>query len=110
MTHSNFNIVLKASLVMLLLLIGFSIQTFAQSKLVADETTLTQLKASVKVETSNETIFKLLTESFTGEGYKYSVTIKRDRTGLYKCYTIPFKLVDAERVNQFFDKLNAKTK
>ncbi len=108
--YNTCNKVLLASLVMLFLVIGFSIKSFSQSKLVADETTITQLKASVKVETSNETVFKLLTESFTGEGYKYSVTIKRDRTGLYKCYTIPFKLVDADKVNQFFVKLNAKTK
>lgn len=100
------NKVLLASIVMLFLVIGLAVKSFAQDKPVADETFMKRLKSSVKIETSNEAIFKLLTESFTGEGYKYSVTVKRDRMGLYRSYSIPFKLEDVEKLNQFFIKIN----
>ena len=93
----------------LFLLIGFA--GIAQTKkLIADETTISQLKASVKVETSNETVFKLICASFKDEGFKYTATIKRDRTGLYTVYAIPFKNDQLPKVLQFFEKINAKTK
>ena len=77
-----------------------------QAKLVADETELVTLKSSFKVETSNETIFKLLQAELKDIMLKYSVSVKHDRKGSYNLFIIPFKAVDLKRVNDFFVKIN----
>lgn len=100
---------MKNRLLILFLLIGFSGMA-QEKKVVADETTLTQLKASVKVETTNETVFKAICDTFKGEGFKYTVTTKKDRQGLYSAYQINFKNEEREQVLQFFEKLNSKAK
>lgn len=100
------NKVLLASIVMLFLVIGLVIDTFAQNKPVADETFMKRLKSSVKVETCNEKVFALLLTEFSGIVTKYTVSLKSDRSGAYKEYSIPFKLEYAERLNQFFTKIN----
>lgn len=73
---------------------------------IADETTLTELKASIKIETSNEAIFSALLKDFKDELTKYTVSFKKDRTGAYKLYTIPFKREQSEKLKQFFRNLN----
>lgn len=78
---------------------------YAQT-VIADETTLTELKANIKVETSNEAIFSALLRDFKDELTKYTVSFKKDRTGAYKLYTIPFKREQSEKLKQFFRNLN----
>lgn len=71
----------------LLITLAFTLTMFcvnAQS-LIADETTIKELKASIKIETSNEAIFNLILKNF--EIKKYTVEILSDRAGVYKSYT-----------------------
>lgn len=83
-----------------------SLAGLAQTKrvLVADETELVQLKASFKIETSNETVFKLILSDLKEVVTKYTVTIKKDRSGAYNMYSIPFKQSDIEKVREFLAK------
>lgn len=75
----------------------------AQS-LITDETTIKELKASIKIETSNETIFSLILKEFDIK--KYTVEFLSDRQGSYRSYTISFKKEDADKVKQFFNRIN----
>lgn len=77
----------------------------AQSQtLVADETTIKELKASIKIETSNETIFSMLIKEFAVK--KWTTEILTDRAGSYRSYTFSFKKEDADKVKQFFTRIN----
>lgn len=89
-------------IILLISLAGYSQTT---KTLVADETELVILKSSFKIETSNETIFKLIEKEFTGAGFKYTATVKHDRSGIYKSYSVPFKMTDIDRVKEFIKKL-----
>jgi hypothetical protein len=104
--YNTCNKVLLASLVMLFLVLGFAIKANAQDKPIADETFMKRLKSSVKVETCNERIFSLLLTEFSGIVTKYTVSLKSDRSGAYKEYSVPFKLEYEEKLNQFFIKIN----
>lgn len=94
---------LKLTCIILLLSLAGYAQT--TKTLVADETELVMLKSSFKIETSNETIFKLIEKEFNGLGFKYTATVKSDRSGLYRAYSVPFKMVDLDRVKEFIKKL-----
>lgn len=101
---------LKLTCIILLLAVaGYAQNNFKQLApdvlLVADETELVLLKSSFKVETCNEAIFSLLKKEFTALGFRYTATIKSDRKGLYTLYSIPFKMVDMDRVKAFFTKI-----
>lgn len=95
----------QIKITILFLLIGFAGMAQSKSKLVADETTLTYLKASVKLETSNEVVFGKILAYFKGELKKYTVEFKSDRSGLYKSYTVPFKNEDIAKVETFIKTL-----
>jgi len=92
-------------IILLLSLAGYAQTT---KTLVADETELVMLKSSFKIETSNETIFKLMEKEFNGIGFKYTATIKGDRAGLYRTYSIPFKMLDLDRVKNLLNRINKK--
>lgn len=88
---------------------GFSQDTASEVKaakrLVADETTWTDLKKSIKIETVNETIYaQLLAE--TESALKY-VTIHYKPGKKYDLY---FEPEEREQLTNWFDKLNKKTK
>lgn len=90
----------------LFLTIAFTLTMFcvnAQS-LIADETTIKELKASIKIETSNETIFSMLIKEFAVK--KYTVELLSDRAGSYRCYSISFKREEGDKLKQFFRNLN----
>jgi len=83
-------------------LAGFSQET---RKVVADETTLTDLVKSVKIETVNAEIYgKLVTEEVNALKY---VTIHYLPS---KKYVLYFKPEEREALMKFFDKLNKKAK
>lgn len=87
-------------------IILLSLAGIAQNKtLVADETELVMLKSSFKIECSNDKLFKLMYDEFKGLGFRFTATIKQDRTGLYTMYSVPFKMEQLERVKQFFIKI-----
>lgn len=91
------------------IIILLSLAGYAQTKgriLVADETELVQLKSSFKIETSNEKIFSLLMKDLKSIVTKYTVSIKKDRSGLYNHYSVPFKQSDYEKVRLFLGKLD----
>jgi len=91
------------------LLVFLAVAGYSQKKqavLIADETTMTQLSASVKIETSNERIFKLITDKFGSILTGYSVKFKKDRAGAYKEYSIPFKNEYSAKVLEFVKSLN----
>lgn len=94
---------LKLTCIILLLSLAGYTQT--TKTLVADETELVMLKASFKLETSNEKIFKLILSDLKDLVAKYTVSIKKDRSGLYNEYSIPFKQQDYDRVKIFIDKI-----
>lgn len=103
----TFNFALATAFVLLILLSCVSYKSLAQNKtLVADETELVSLKSSYKVLTSNEAVFKLICGAFKSEGFKYTVSYKKDRQGLYIEYSIPFKSTDKQRLDEFFKTIN----
>lgn len=90
----------------LLITLAFTLTMFcvnAQS-LIADETTIKELKASIKIETSNETIFSMLIKEFAVK--KWTTEILVDRKGAFKSYTISFKSIEVDKLKQFFRNLN----
>lgn len=92
------------------LFIGLAFAAQAQTtkkntRLVADETTLTETKTTVKVVTSNETIWKYLITKYKSNFSKYTVEFKRDRKGDYNEYTIPFKIEQLPEVEEFLRSL-----
>lgn len=89
-------------------IILLSLAGIAQTKriLVADETELVTLKSSFKIETSNEKIFNLIRSDLKDLVSKYTVSIKRDRSGTYQHYSVPFKQADFEKVREFLKKLD----
>jgi len=98
---------IKLTIAMALMVLG-SYSANAQKKeavLLADETTMTELAASVKIQTSNAKIFGLLTSKFGSIIKGYSVKIKKDRKGEYTEYSIPFKKDVAPQVITYLKSL-----
>lgn len=89
----------------LFLLIGLAGMAQTKKRLVADETTLTELKASIKIETSNATIFNKIWSKFKPTNKRYSVEVKQDRQGEYLQYTIPFKTEQRAEVETYLKSL-----
>jgi hypothetical protein len=87
---------------LLVLLISCSLWTVAQET-VADETTLTELKSSVKIETDNDSIFKLTLQAIRPRSY--SVTFKKDRHGDYTHHVLYYSKEDIDRIKNWFSKL-----
>lgn len=93
---------LKITCIILLLAVAGYAQT--NKTLLADETELVMLKSSFKIECSNEKLFKLIYDEFKGLGFRYTATIKSDRSGLYTMYSIPFKMEQLDMVKSFMQK------
>lgn len=92
---------------LMVLCLSVSLTVFCQEtkKMVADETTLTDLVKSVKIETVNEEIYgKLITEEVNALKY---VTIHYLPSRKYVLY---FKPEEREALMKFFEKLNKKAK
>lgn len=62
-----------------------------KNKLIADETTITDLKTSVKIDCSNEIISKKIIAQFQDKLNGYNVKFKKDRKGNYTEYSFYFK-------------------
>lgn len=93
---------------LLVVLMMLSLATIAQTKtktLLVDETELIMLKSSFRVETCNDQVFKLVLDKFKKEGFKYTVSIKKDRAGYYSLYSIPFKMAELDIVKEFFEQI-----
>lgn len=92
---------------LLAFLLMLNIAGYAQTKRtpIADETSIVELKSSIKVETSNDTVFKAITETFEDYLTKYTVTYKKDRKGVYIEYSIPFKSEQSAEVEKFLKSL-----
>jgi len=73
--------------------------------LIANETTMTELAASIKIQTSNEKIFNLITAKYGSIMKSYSVKVKKDRAGTYQEYSIPFKKDIAQPVIDYIKSL-----
>lgn len=95
-------------LIFLGLVYAVQAQTKKEKIILADETTMTQLSASVKIETSNEKIFQLIQTKFGNIMKGYSVKIKTDRMGEYKEYSIPFKNDVSGQVITYLKNLSKK--
>ena len=67
----------------------------------ADETTLTWLKNSAKIETDNEKVFMKLLTTHQQLLKRYTCTWKKDRHGSYKHYAIYLNKEDAEIVKSW---------
>jgi len=82
----------------------FYFHSMAQVKdsLIADETHYTELKASVKIETSNETIFGQLKQL---NWNNYTVSKKHDRNGEYIQYSVYFKKENIDIIRKWIAKL-----
>ena len=89
----------------LFLFIGMAGMAQTKKRLVADETILVELKASVKIETCNESIFQRTWSKFKGTNKRYTVELKTDRHGEYTQYTIPFKTEQLKEVETYLRSL-----
>jgi hypothetical protein len=87
---------------LLVLLISCSLWTVAQET-IADETTLTEMKSGFKVETDNDSIFKLTLQAIRPRSY--TVTFKKDRYGEYQHVILYYKPEDLDRIRNYFKTL-----
>lgn len=93
---------MKKLLTSLVLIVACNLWASSQ-ELVADETTLTELKSSVKIETDNDSIFKLTLKAIRPRSY--SVTFKTDRHGEYTHHVLYYKPEDLDKIKKWFAKL-----
>jgi len=84
------------------LLIGF---TASSQELIADETTLQESKATVKIVSSNYFMPDSILVRFEPVIIRYSVYYKKDRGGRYKEYSITLPIERKEEVIQYIQSL-----
>lgn len=70
---------------------------------IADETTLTEMKSGFKVETDNDTIFKMTPQAIKPRSY--TVTFKKDRYGEYAHCVLYYRPEELEKIKKYFAKL-----
>lgn len=90
------------------LILLFSLAGFGQrykSRLVADETTLTELKYSFIVNTCNDSIFKLIQARFTFPSTDYYRKKRKKLKTPYFDYTIRFKKSQLTEVENYLKSL-----
>ena len=90
-------------LILLMSLAGFG-QRY-KSRLVADETTIKQLRESFIVNTTNDSIFKLLQTRFTVRAVDYYRKKRKSFKTLYFDYTIRFRQTQLTEVEQYLKSL-----
>lgn len=84
-----------------LCLSSFSLRGQDVKKTIATETTISDMKTSVKIITSSDANFKRILADFAEKVTRYMVTYKTDRKGRYREYVVYFKTEDkAEVVNK----------
>lgn len=102
---------MKKTLLIAALLLGtFAASAQTSKKLVADETQLIETKTSIKLVTSNETIFKDVVRIMSSAMKGYTVKFLTDKRTLevYKEYTIPFKFDLKPEVLEYVSELNQR--
>lgn len=70
---------------------------------IADETTLTEMKSGYKVETDNDSVFKMTLQNLKPRSY--TVTFKKDRYGEYQHVVLYYKKEDIADIRKWFAKL-----
>ncbi len=77
------------SILAFITIISISAQaTTTKDTLIADETTYSTLKTSVKIVSSNLKIIELILSQYDDKILSYTVSYKKDRMGRYRQYSI----------------------
>lgn len=93
---------MKKLINLFVLVVSCNLFTMGQET-VADETTLTEMKSGFKIETDNDSIFKLTLKAIRPRSY--SVTFKTDRHGEYTHHVLYYKPEDLDKIRNYFKTL-----
>ena len=97
----------KITIVLMLIvaqIIAFSLLANAQIKspeIIADETTIVEMKNDCKIETDNERIVKEISKKWDANIKRLQWSIKTDRHGKYKHYVIHVSKEDGQLIKSW---------
>ena len=86
----------------LVLIVCCNLFTMSQ-EVIADETTLTELKSGYKVETDNDSIFRMTLKELKPRSY--TVSFKKDRYGEYQHVVLYYRKEDIDNIRKYFKTL-----